>query len=96
MTCLFVFSFVHCEEDDSINTPDINYCLVLRKWQPPDPSTEFRCFVYKNKLIGEFNQAKCSTQLSILTAQHFILLWSSQSKRIKLEKQLGLAQSQVS
>jgi len=44
--------FVHCEEDDSINTPDINYCLVLRKWQPPDPSTEFRCFVYKNKLIG--------------------------------------------
>ncbi|XP_005104985.1 cell division cycle protein 123 homolog [Aplysia californica] len=47
--------FVHCDDagDDSAeNSPSISYCLVLKKWQPPDPSTEFRCFVHDKKLIA--------------------------------------------
>lgn len=30
----------------------IAYTLCLRKWMPIDPSSEFRCFVYENQLIG--------------------------------------------
>jgi len=42
--------FIHCSESDS--SPIISYVLVLRQWQPPDPSTEFRCFVRNKKLVG--------------------------------------------
>ncbi|XP_059152680.1 cell division cycle protein 123 homolog [Physella acuta] len=45
--------FLMCE-DYTPNTHDssLNFYLILRKWEPPDPSTEFRCFVHENKLIG--------------------------------------------
>jgi len=44
--------FGHCDAGDDSSTPEISYCLVLRKWSPPEPSTEFRCFVHNKKLIA--------------------------------------------
>jgi len=47
--------FIQCDDyaSDNVTTPSpVSYYLVLRKWQPVDPSTEFRCFVHQNTLIG--------------------------------------------
>lgn len=35
-----------------LSSPCVTYYLVLRKWFEIDPSTEFRCFVKNNSLIG--------------------------------------------
>ncbi|RUS74577.1 hypothetical protein EGW08_017658 [Elysia chlorotica] len=45
--------FIKCEDiDEACAAPAVQYCLVLREWHPPDPSTEFRCFVKDDQLIG--------------------------------------------
>ena len=45
--------FIKCEDiDEASPAPAVQYCLVLREWDPPDPSTEFRCFVKEGQLIG--------------------------------------------
>ncbi|XP_055882408.1 cell division cycle protein 123 homolog isoform X2 [Biomphalaria glabrata] len=45
--------FDQCEDyqKDAL-LPSLTYTLVLRKWEPPNPASEFRCFVHNNKLIG--------------------------------------------
>ncbi|GFR69727.1 cell division cycle protein 123 homolog [Elysia marginata] len=45
--------FIKCEDfNEASSALPVEYCLVLREWHPPDPSTEFRCFVKDNQLIG--------------------------------------------
>ncbi|KAH9503809.1 hypothetical protein Btru_066694 [Bulinus truncatus] len=45
--------FTHCEDySKDVTLPSVNYTLVLRKWQPPNPASEFRCFVHNDCLIG--------------------------------------------
>ncbi|GFO23233.1 cell division cycle protein 123 homolog, partial [Plakobranchus ocellatus] len=45
--------FIKCEDVDLASpAPTVQYYLVLREWRPPDPSTEFRCFVKDGQLIG--------------------------------------------
>ncbi|CAL1534534.1 unnamed protein product [Lymnaea stagnalis] len=45
--------FSLCEDHTNASAGQtVDYTLVLRKWEPPNPSTEFRCFVHENKLIG--------------------------------------------
>lgn len=45
--------FIKCEDFcEASAAPSVTYCLVLREWSPPDPSTEFRCFVKDKQLIG--------------------------------------------
>jgi hypothetical protein len=51
-------AFAQC--DDSSTKPPTKFYLNLRKWQNLTPSSEFRCFVKDNLLIG-ISQRECST-----------------------------------
>ena len=45
--------FDHCEDVDNDNEDNnVDYYLVLRKWNTIHPSSEFRCFVSHNQLVG--------------------------------------------
>ncbi len=49
-------AFETCSNLDSSReiVSDFKYYLVVREWISINPSMEFRCFVYKNRLIGFF------------------------------------------
>jgi hypothetical protein len=45
--------FDDCIDKDSCEATFTDYVLCLRKWTEVHPSTEFRCFVGNNSLIGK-------------------------------------------
>jgi hypothetical protein len=51
--------FADCEDADTEN-PQVQYCLILRKWIDINPGLEYRCFV-KNKELIAISQRDNST-----------------------------------
>ena len=47
-------SFDECLDKEGRKRPD-DVVLVLRRWCKLIPSSEFRCFVKDNKIIGNYN-----------------------------------------
>ena len=47
--------FDHCEDGDQ--PEHVKYVLVLRKWEEILPSSEFRCFVSHDRLVGVSQRA---------------------------------------
>ena len=45
-------AFYYCDDGANFDYNSFPYYLVLRKWKEIDPSSEFRCFVSHNRLIG--------------------------------------------
>lgn len=43
--------FSDCD-DKPKNLDNLKYYLIIREWININPNMEFRCFVYKNKLVG--------------------------------------------
>jgi hypothetical protein len=50
-------AFAHCSDraEASELVSNFKYYLVVREWINMNPSMEFRCFVYKNRLIGFYS-----------------------------------------
>ncbi|CAI8036988.1 Cell division cycle protein 123 homolog [Geodia barretti] len=62
-----IHRFDDCVDKESCEATSTDYVLCLRKWTEVHPSTEFRCFVLNNSLIG-VSQRECSSCYSHLVA----------------------------
>lgn len=45
-------AYKQCTDYSAESVPELEYSLVLRKWENINPSMEFRCFVGRNEVIG--------------------------------------------